>query len=172
LLECFREYTRPEFLSNENAWYNESTSSYENVLKRLSFFNLPPILVVTLNRMDATGGKRNQLVDCPLDGLDLTEFVSGYHSPPFYLYDLYGIVYHHGNMQGGHYTASVRHVGDDEREEDVEDNDDRNISIAPEAESHPHWVHYNDHLTHTVLPEHFPTLINSDVYCLFYRRRK
>ena len=50
LYECFDLFVSPEKLENENAWYNEKTKKKENVLKKISFWNFPKILVIILKR--------------------------------------------------------------------------------------------------------------------------
>lgn len=147
LNQCFEEYTCLETLTGENAWYNETTNTKENVIKRISFFKLPRILVITLKRFDPYGRtKRHDFVQYPLEGLDLSSFVSGYN-PGSYIYDLYGVCYHHGNVLGGHYTACVKHY------------------------QNGVWVHYNDVLTQFVHDDTRDSIVNADAYCLFYRKR-
>lgn len=41
-------------------------------------------------------------------GLDMTPFSMGSKRPRRHIYDLYGVVNHHGSLMGGHYTAYAR----------------------------------------------------------------
>lgn len=60
--------------------------------------------------------KVNEPVDFPIEGLDVSEYVkmdcdaAGVST----MYDLYGIVNHFGNLNGGHYTATIKSPLDDQ----------------------------------------------------------
>lgn len=107
LYDCFEHYSNPETLEGDNAWFNEETNQKENVHKQMVFWNFPNILVVALKRFSNINRKLNQQVDAPLDNLDLTRFVKGYHKEK-YKYDLFGVANHTGNVMGGHYFAYIR----------------------------------------------------------------
>ena len=142
LYDCFDQFVLPEQLTGDNAWYNETEKRTEDVEKRITFWNLPKILVITLKRFCPYGQhKINTLIDAPLHNLNLSKYVSGYN-PQRYVYDLYGICNHHGGVHGGHYTATVK------------DQDGT-------------WTHYND--THYQVVQDTSTLITPHAYCLFYR---
>ncbi len=50
--------------------------------------------------------KITDLIDFPIEGLDLSSYVKGPidpAAPP--IYDLYAVSHHSGNLYGGHYTA-------------------------------------------------------------------
>jgi len=143
LQECIQSFTQVEVLEGDNAWFNECTQQKESVNKRITFWNFPTILVITLKRFHDGSKKLQHLVDFPLTELDLSQYVVGYH-PSRYVYDLIGICNHSGNTMGGHYTAYVLH-----RETDT-------------------WTHFND-----TSVEHIPSskLVTAKAYCLFYRRK-
>ena len=46
LYQCFDQYIHPERLAGDNAWYNEKTKKMEDVVKKISFWSLPRILVI------------------------------------------------------------------------------------------------------------------------------
>ena len=143
LNDCLDAFTQFETLEGENAWYNEKTRKKEDVKKRITFWNFPTILVITLKRFSATGERKLQdLVDFPMEGLDLSKYVSGYNSKK-YVYDLYGVCNHYGGPMGGHYTSYVKTVSNE-------------------------WVHYND----TRLERHLnpAKIVSPKAYCLFYRK--
>ena len=144
LYDCLDAFTQFEILEGENAWYNEKTRKKESVKKRITFWNFPKILVITLKRFTGDGTRKLQdLVNFPLDGLDLSKYVSGYNAKQ-YIYDLYGVCNHSGGPMGGHYTSYVKNLSGE-------------------------WVHYND----TRLERHqVPSkIISPKAYCLFYRKR-
>ena len=144
LVQCFDLFTEGEELRGDNAWYNETTRTKEDAVKRIRFWNFPPVLVVLLKRFTAMGNlKRQDLVTFPLEGLDLSKYVCGYGSEQ-YVYDLMGVCNHMGGVMGGHYTACVK-------------NADRT------------WLHFNDTMVETVKDP--SSMVCPSAYCLFYRKR-
>jgi len=142
LTDCFDEFVKSEHMYGENAWFNEKTGKKESVQKNITFWSFPKILVIVLKRFSPDGAmKRNTLVHFPLDNLDLRKYVNGY-SPEQYVYQLYGVCNHIGNVMGGHYTSFARNV----------DN---------------HWLHYNDESVSKIKEEN---IVSPMAYCLFYRR--
>lgn len=144
LYGCLDLFTQPEYLTGDNAWYNERTKNKEDIQKRIIFWNFPNILIITLNRFSIDGLRRiNKLVDFPIDNLDLTKYVHGYNKESF-IYDLYGICNHMGSLQGGHYTAFVRNYANQ-------------------------WVYYDDETNEKV--KDLSKLVTPSAYCLFYRKK-
>lgn len=145
IYDCFDLFTKSECLENENAWFNEKTNQKENIQKRISFWNFPNILVITLKRFSPDGRtKLNQHIDFPLENLDLSKYVKGYN-PTTYKYDLYGVCNHMGNVYGGHYTACVKN-------------------------SDGLWIHFNDQIVERI--EKPKIIVSNLAYCLFYRKKK
>ena len=146
LYDCFDHFVASEKLSGENAWFNETTNAYEDVEKTMSFWNFPKILVITLKRFSHDGlSRKNNLIDFPIDNLDLSKYVKGYN-PSQYIYDLFGICNHIGDVSCGHYTAFVKN-------------------------STSNWLEYNDeHVAeiHNPIQSH---IITPMAYCLFYRKK-
>jgi ubiquitin C-terminal hydrolase len=143
LLDCFSSFTEYETLEGDNAWYNEETDKKIPVKKRITFWSLPKILIITFKRFSFDGKKKRQdLVDYPLTDLNLSKFVSGYNAKQ-YVYDLYGVCNHSGNTQGGHYTAFVKTGGT--------------------------WTHFNDTQVQRNIPE--KNIVTPKSYCLFYRKK-
>ena len=129
-------------MEGENAWFNEKTGKKEDIKKRIVFWNLPKILVISLKRFSPDGTQKlNSQIQFPLENLDLSKYVHGYNASS-YKYNLYGICNHSGGVMGGHYTSFVKHI----------DNK---------------WVHFND--THVEIVETPQNMITSLAYCLFYR---
>lgn len=144
LYECFDAFTTHEVMEGDNAWYNEKTKNREDVRKRITFWNFPKILIITLKRFSADGGKKRQdLVDFPLEELNLSKYISGYNGKQ-YVYDLYAVCNHSGGTMGGHYTSYVK---------------------AWDGE----WVHYND--TQVERNIKVNKVVSPKAYCMFYRKR-
>lgn len=145
LANCFSLYVQNEKMHGENAWFNEETNAKQDVNKQITFWSLPNIMVLTLKRFTNQNRKNNTVVDFPLEGLDLSEFVRGYN-PKSYVYDLYGICNHLGGPMGGHYTSFVRNMN-------------------------KKWYHYNDTNVTEVKDKVMDSLVGSQAYCFFYRKR-
>ena len=141
IYDCFDLYTQFEFLEGENAWFNETTNTKENVNKCIKFWSLPNILIVDFKRFNNSNIKLNNIIRTPLLGLDLTKYVVGYNKDK-YIYELFGICNHNGECLGGHYTAYVKN-------------------------SNQKWYHFNDTNVEEINESQ---LITSKGYCYFYRK--
>ena len=151
LIECFDAHVRTEILKGDNAWYNEVTKQREDIQKRIVFWSLPKILIITLKRFSPDGRhKTEQLVDCPLDNLDLSKYVYGYNRSQ-YNYELYAVCNHIGNTYMGHYTAFVKNANNE-------------------------WLHFNDQQVEIIAKTSDENDIKKKIitpmaYCLFYRKK-
>ena len=79
----------------------------------------PDVLIIHLKRFQYTSGsayahrqKIDDLVDFPIEGLDLAPFMARCGAPVHYdappVYDLYAVSEHTGSLRGGHYTTVAR----------------------------------------------------------------
>ena len=144
LYDCFDLYSSYEYLEGDNAWYNENTKNKEDVKKQITFWNFPKILVITLKRFSPDGQQKiNNLIQFPIDDLDLSKYVRGYN-PTSYKYELYGVCNHVGGVLGGHYTAFVKNIENQ-------------------------WLHYND--SNIDIISSSTNIITPMAYCLFYRKK-
>ena len=73
---------------------------------------------------------------------DLSKYIKGYNASK-YIYDLYGICNHIGNLNGGHYTSFIKTANKE-------------------------WVHFNDANIYKITTT---DLITPMSYCLFYRKK-
>jgi ubiquitin carboxyl-terminal hydrolase 8 len=138
LYDCMNAFCHYETISGENAWYNETLNIKQNVNKEITFWSFPTILIVHLKRWDYRGRKNNAFVDIPFT-LDLSKYVKN----ASYVYDLYGVCDHNGNVSGGHYTA--------------------NVCLANGG-----WYNFNDD---SVTKMEEKNVISSKAYCLFFRKK-
>jgi len=140
LYDCFNLFTKEELMEGDNSWLNELTGKKERINKKISFWNFPDILIISLKRFSYCGTrKRNDLIDFPIKSLDLSSYVCGYN-PQNYIYDLFGVCNHYGGCNGGHYTAYVlNYLGE--------------------------WIHYND----GIVEKGIMNIVTPMAYCLFYR---
>jgi len=144
LYGCLDAFVSPEILEGENAWMNEKTGTKEDIQKRIVFWNLPKILIITFKRFSGDGRRKIQsCIDFPLENLDMSKYIAGYDSKK-YVYNLFGICNHSGGVLGGHYTSFVKN-------------------------SQNEWIHYND--TNVEMIKTTQNLITPMAYCLFYRKK-
>ena len=87
----------------------------------------------------------DDLVDFPLEKLDLSPYVIGYKKNS-YVYDLYGVCNHSGSVLGGHYTCFVKNANGK-------------------------WYHFNDTLVSEVSAD-VVSIVSPKAYVLFYRKRR
>ncbi|XP_013414847.1 ubiquitin carboxyl-terminal hydrolase 31 [Lingula anatina] len=134
LEQCFSLYTKEEKLGAEDAWNCPTCKKLQQgTIKKLSLWSLPDILVIHLKRFKQVGMKRvkmTTLVEFPVTGLDMSTHVVRKTTnqsqwspwrrhrkhcpcPEDYVYDLYAVCNHYGNMAGGHYTAFCKNPADD-----------------------------------------------------------
>mgnify|MGYP001343833626 CR=1 FL=1 len=143
LEKCISLYTATEKLDGDNKILNDKTDKKEEAEKNIRFWSLPEVLVVTIKRFDNNGRKNQQMVDFPLENLDMREHIVGYDKDS-YIYDLYGICNHSGGTAGGHYTAYVKNANDK-------------------------WYHFNDTNCNEI---DLGSLKTPYAYCFFYRKQK
>ena len=144
LKDCINLYTIDELLDGDNQVMNEKTGKKEDMRKKITFWSFPEILIIDLKRFSNNVRKNQVLVDFPLENLDLTEYIKGYNKKDF-VYDLYGICNHSGNVFGGHYTAFVKNSNDK-------------------------WNHFND--TNITEVRDTKNIKTNKAYCFFYRKKK
>ena len=144
LLDCFQTYCVTEQLTGPNAWYNDETKQHQDATKTIRFWSLPEVLIIDLKRWSSMNGRKLQaLVTFPLTDLNLAPFVVGYR-PESFVYDLYGVCNHAGNVLGGHYTANIRNANGQ-------------------------WYNFNDTRVSAIQPSQ---VVSVQAYCLFYRKKK
>ncbi|XP_068613785.1 ubiquitin carboxyl-terminal hydrolase 31-like [Brachionichthys hirsutus] len=129
LAQCFQLYTKEEQLAPDDAWRCPHCKQLQQGRIKLSLWTLPDVLILHLKRFRQDGDRRvkmQNMVRFPLMGMDMAPHVvkrsqSSWslpshwspwrrpyglgRNPDDFLYDLYAVCNHHGNMHGGHYTA-------------------------------------------------------------------
>jgi ubiquitin C-terminal hydrolase len=144
LMQSFDTFTTGECMEGDNAWFNESTQQKEPVVKRVRFWNLPPILILSIKRYSNAEDKLTSFMPYPVTDLDMSQYVFGYRRQ--HIYDLYGVVCHVGNTQGGHYFAYVLNTVTGK------------------------WYCYDDERVTEI--RRVGEVVTSHAYCLFYRLRQ
>ncbi|KIJ55284.1 hypothetical protein M422DRAFT_23895 [Sphaerobolus stellatus SS14] len=128
LYQCLDAFVKEEVLEKTEAWNCPKCKTLRKATKLLSLSRLPPVLLIHLKRFSNKGvftDKLDTLIDYPLRGLDLTNYMPAPLPPgmdtlrgqtsinvddprtqlPPYKYDLYAVTNHTGSLTGGHYTA-------------------------------------------------------------------
>ncbi|CDY16616.1 BnaC09g36570D [Brassica napus] len=145
LYKCLEAFLKEEPLGPDDMWYCPGCKEHRQAIKKLDLWRLPEILVIHLKRFSYSRFMKNKLeayVDFPIDGLDLSSYISYTNGQTTYRYMLYAISNHYGSMGGGHYTAYVHHGGD-------------------------RWYDFDDSQVNKISQEKIKT---SAAYVLFYKR--
>jgi ubiquitin carboxyl-terminal hydrolase 4/11 len=148
LEQCIDLFTAQEKLSKEDMWYCNSCQDFVEATKQIDVWKLPKYVIVHLKRFQYTSTYRDRiddLVEFPLESLDLSAFVKGPQVQNMPLYDLYAVSNHSGGMGGGHYTAYVRNNATNQ------------------------WYNCNDS---SVSPCSTSSIVSTRAYLLFYEARE
>tara|TARA_B100001059_G_scaffold196811_1_gene201972 strand:+ start:1235 stop:2281 length:1047 start_codon:yes stop_codon:yes gene_type:complete len=143
LIDCLDLYTIKEKLSDSEKILNETTNKREEATKQILFWNLPNILIITLKRFSNDNTKNDDVIDFPIENLNLSKYVVGYNSKT-YIYDLYGICNHAGGVNGGHYYSYVKNANGK-------------------------WYNFNDTTVSEI--KNVEKLKTNKAYCFFYRKK-
>lgn len=149
LFDCFDKHCESELLQGENAWFNEKENKKQDVNKKLLFWSLPNIMIIDIKRfitsMTGKSKKNQQFIDIPINNVDFSKYVEGYGKEG-YIYDLYAICNHHGSIDGGHYSATIKNANGK-------------------------WYNFNDtQVTEILINDNI--ISGNTPYCLFYRKKK
>jgi ubiquitin carboxyl-terminal hydrolase 8 len=149
LFDCFDKHCESEILEGENAWFNENENKKQDVNKKLLFWSLPNVMIIDIKRfitsMTGRSKKNQQFIDIPINNVDFSKYVEGY-AKETYIYDLYAICNHHGQIDGGHYSATIKNANGK-------------------------WYNFNDtQVTEILINDNI--ISGNTPYCLFYRKKK
>jgi len=133
LEDCLDNFTLEETIECDNE------SSF---IKEVKFWSLPDVLIVFFKRFNNSLTKKDDLVEFPLENLDMSKYVCGYNKSK-YKYDLYAVSNHGGGLAGGHYWAYCK-------------NNDGN------------WYKFNDAVVSTLKKD---KVVSNNAYCLFYKKQ-
>ncbi|CAI5739551.1 unnamed protein product [Peronospora destructor] len=151
LHSCLTKFTECEQLGKADTWYCPKCKNHVRAFKKFDLFSLPKVLIFHLKRFRYAQNsfymhrdKISTLVNFPIEGLDLSEFMIGPQNGSEPIYDLYAVSEHVGGLGGGHYTAIAKNP------------------------VNKRWFDYNDSHTSQTLAE---KAVSSRAYVLFYLRR-
>lgn len=141
LTQCIEQYFNS---SNVSSWTCDQCQM-KGCNKRCSIWSIPNYLIVHLKRFTNDGKKINTKIDFPLDDLKLTSLLCPEKQDPNnYIYSLYAVNYHSGNLNSGHYWSACKNL-------------DNN------------WYLFND--GNTSKYHIINDIITKDAYILFYYRK-
>ena len=134
LYSCLDHYTSIE----KNVKHKQNDSDTGDYNKQIQFWSLPDTFIITIKRYDNHLNKKENIVNFPINNLNMYKYCIGYNNDQF-VYDLYAISNHSGEMSGGHYWAYCKNI-------------DGN------------WYNFNDTQVSTIDEN---DLVTSEAYCLF-----
>jgi ubiquitin carboxyl-terminal hydrolase 8 len=139
LKDCLDEFGKLAKLDGDNKYQCDICKEKNDAEKKMFFWDLPELMIIQFKRFNNNGRstrKDTSSIKFPFENLT---FENNYHEfrPRNYKYNLYGVVYHMGSLNGGHYIAytqnpinnkwykyndaSVHHVPDDKIERELMD---------------------------------------------------
>lgn len=136
--------TEPINIYNCLNLFTEQEDIDSKMLKKITLWKLPNILIITFNRFASGFGlsKINKKVDFPFE-LDINKYLTNFQEfADNVKYSLYGVVNHIGGMGGGHYYSYCKNKGN--------------------------WYEFNDSRTKQLSES---AIITPNAYILFYKKQ-
>lgn len=140
IYDCFDLFTKTQILDGENKWKYDKDNKYYDIEKSLMIWKFPKILIIHLKRFTNDGKKIVNLIDFPIDNLDLTKYCIGYDKKKS-LFSLVGICNHIGTLNSGHYYSYCKQGSE--------------------------WYNFDDTNVSKINKD---DIITKHAYCLFYKK--
>ncbi|XP_062509937.1 ubiquitin carboxyl-terminal hydrolase 19-like isoform X2 [Corticium candelabrum] len=152
--QCLKLFTAPEQLTKTDSWYCSKCKEHTEAKKEIAIWRLPHILVLHLKRFKYSGNiwrdKITSFVDFPERGMNMEPYLADKRVlQKSKEYDLFGVVYHHGAVFGGHYVATSR-------------------LSSYNCEKLPEFYRYDDEIVEPLIC----SPVTRFAYVLFYRRKE
>lgn len=157
--DCLERFRIDELLKDDNKYYCGKCKEHQETFKKMDIYRLPRILVIQLKRFNkgdssskygygriiSGSSKNTDLIEFPIEGLDMGKYLLNKEEGKEYMYDLYAVSNHMGSLYGGHYTAHCKNSINDK------------------------WYYFNDSSCGSTSKE---SIVCSSAYVLFYRLRE
>ncbi|KAE8710711.1 Ubiquitin carboxyl-terminal hydrolase 9 [Hibiscus syriacus] len=114
LSSCLDAFLMEEPLGPDDMWYCPCCKEHRQAVKKLDLWMLPEIIVFHLKRFTYGRYLKNKIgtfVNFPIHNLDLRKYVMNKDGQS-YVYGLYAISNHYGELGGGHYTAYAKLINE------------------------------------------------------------
>jgi ubiquitin carboxyl-terminal hydrolase 8 len=149
LNDCLKEFSKTEVLRDNNKYNCEHCKKQVDAEKKLYIWDLPELLIIQLKRFNNMGRhtrKNGETIKFPLENLTFNDNYHQYRTRD-YKYDLYGVVYHMGNLHGGHYISYTKNPMNNK------------------------WYRFNDSSVHHIPDDSIEKeIVNGGSYILFYKK--
>lgn len=147
LYDCLKNFGTPEILGDHDLWYCPRCKDHKKATKTISIWSIGDVLAIHLKRFQSVrsfSDKVNIVVDFPIEGLDMSGYVSNKCNKDA-VYDLIAVDNHFGGLGGGHYTSCAKNYRNNE------------------------WYYFND--SRVTKMDDSKECVSGAAYLLFYRRR-
>ncbi|CCK69329.1 putative ubiquitin-specific protease UBP12 KNAG_0C02180 [Huiozyma naganishii CBS 8797] len=147
LKDCLNLFSKKEVLGMSDSWYCPNCKEHRQATKKIELWNTPDVFLIHLKRFENTrsfSDKIDATILFPIEDLDMSEYLVYKDDPRGSVYDLIAVDNHYGGMGGGHYTAYVKNLTDQ------------------------NWYYFDDSRVSKTSPE---KSIAGSAYLLFYLRR-
>eukprot|EP00055_Hartaetosiga_balthica_P017690 m.121457 g.121457 ORF g.121457 m.121457 type:complete len:1200 (+) comp9378_c0_seq2:226-3825(+) len=108
---CLKQFKVQELMSGDNKWKCASCNGYQDAVKEIGIWKLPPCLIIHLKRFSFAGpfkDKINTTVAFPTENFEFHKNVMNPMERKNRPYSLYGVANHYGSLSGGHYIAYAK----------------------------------------------------------------
>ena len=109
--ELLTNFNQIEKLSKDNEWFCPKCKKMQLADKKMEIYSISEVVIIHLKRF-RNNRKIENIVDFPIEGLDLTKYLPNQNEK--YIYDLFAVANHVGGLQGGHYYAYCKNCKDGE----------------------------------------------------------
>lgn len=107
LYNCLGEYFKEEILNDDNKWNSIFCNKYVNPIKKLSIWQLPPILIIQFVKVPDNINNINININFPIENLNMSRYININNlNDKEYLYDLFAVnKFINYGIDSGHYYS-------------------------------------------------------------------
>ena len=142
LSDCMELFSKSEALDCHNLWKCIKCGKEVQAKKRIKIDKTSNILIIHLKRFDGQSYYMKK-IETPVEYPDILNIGNSSHNDSKNRYKLIGVVFHHGSLIGGHYTAAA---------------------VDPKTEK---WYYFNDSIVREITSGEAHS---SQAYILFYQK--